>query len=327
MSAFTIQPGERYKVASDPTKPDQVHIFDQPDIDALSAAEAARRPLLVRGEPGVGKSQLALAAAVALGRGFVQKVVDIRTEPQDLLWRYDAVARLADAQMIGAMAASGGQAGGLPSLRSKIEAPKNYISPGVFWWAFQWADAAAHAAEGGAPAQLPGCDPEKGVVVLIDEIDKAESDLPNGLLEVLGANQFMPDFFKAPVKAAPDRPPLVVITTNNERELPAAFLRRCVVHEIRLPHQEDELASHLQARGGAHFTHAQPELLEKAAKLVIRDRRTAQQEGLRPLPGQAEYIDLLRAVLQPVNLSEEERDVLLERLSPFFLKKHATDDS
>ena len=104
MKPFDIIPNHSYPILSDPTKPDQVHLFDQKDIDALAAAEASRRPLLVRGEPGVGKSQLAVAAAVALKRGFVQRVVDIRTEPQDLLWRYDAVARLADAQMLGAMA-------------------------------------------------------------------------------------------------------------------------------------------------------------------------------------------------------------------------------
>ena len=93
-----------YKIAFDDERPTAFHKFDEKDRNAIEAAEDAQRPLLVRGEPGVGKSQLALAAAVATGRAFAQQVVNIRTEPQDLLWRDDPVARLADAQLIGALA-------------------------------------------------------------------------------------------------------------------------------------------------------------------------------------------------------------------------------
>ena len=203
----------------------------------------------------------------------------------------------------------------------------------MFWWAFQWArahaqarpDESGHALAEEPPKPHPDCDPQNGVVVLIDEIDKAESDLPNGLLEVLGANQFTPEFFDQPVKAKAEQPPLVVITTNNERELPSAFLRRCVVHEIQLPDSGAALKAHLIKRGKAHFPDADPEVFQQAAKLLEEDRQAALSEQLRPVPGQAEYIDLLRAVLTTDNLTATEQIELLERLSRFFLKKHPAD--
>ena len=300
--------------------PEQVHVFSQQEIDAIDAALAARRPLLVRGEPGIGKSQLARAAAVDLGRAYVQHVVDSRTESRDLLWHFDAVARLADAQLKGA----------LREVKSRRRsdshqelAVENYLHPRALWWAFDWESArkqAIKARRPDEPPQLPGCDPRNGCVVLIDEIDKAETDVPNGLLEALGAGRFTPQGLTEPVMATGE-PPLVIITTNEERALPDAFIRRCLVLHLRLPDRDDELINHLVKRAEAHFDGADSDLLRKAAELLVQDRRKAEQERWLPLPGQAEYLDLVRAVLD-LESDPEGQITLLDQVSRYVLKKH-----
>lgn len=103
MSFLRVVPGTEQRLAASPTFPELVHVFGADEVAAVNAAIAAKRPLLVRGEPGIGKSQLARATAAALGRAFVQIVVDARTESRDLQWHYDAVARLAEAQLVGAL--------------------------------------------------------------------------------------------------------------------------------------------------------------------------------------------------------------------------------
>jgi len=300
--------------------PEQVHVFSQQEIDAIDAALAARRPLLVRGEPGVGKSQLARAAAVDLGRAYVQHVVDSRTESRDLLWHFDAVARLAAAQLKGALRETKAKC------RSDFHqelAVENYLHPRALWWAFDWESArkqAIKARRPDEPPQLPGCDPRNGCVVLIDEIDKAETDVPNGLLEALGAGRFTPQGLTEPVTATGE-PPLVIITTNEERALPDAFIRRCLVLHLRLPDRDDELIAHLVARAEAHFDGADPALLREAAELLVQDRRKAEQEHWLPLPGQAEYLDLVRAVRDLGSEPDQQRD-LLAKVSRYVLKKH-----
>lgn len=302
--------------------PEQVHVFDQQEIDAIDAAIAARRPLLVRGEPGIGKSQLARAAAVDLKRAYVQHVVDAHTESRDLLWHFDAIARLADAQLKGALRESRARCRSHLHQELTVE---NYLHPRALWWAFDWEGArrqAIKARRPNEPSQLTGCDPKNGCVVLIDEIDKAETDVPNGLLEALGAGRFTPQGLTEPVMATGE-PPLVIITTNEERALPDAFIRRCLVLRLRLPStdKEDELVGHLVARAEAHFSGADPDLLREAAKLLVQDRRKAEQEHWLPLPGQAEYLDLVRAVLDLASDPEQQRD-LLAKVSRYVLKKH-----
>ncbi len=171
----------RWRLA--PDGPEQVHIPSEDECIAVDAAIRARRALLVRGEPGTGKTQLAIAAAVALGRGFVSHVVDSRTESRDLMWHFDAVARLAAAQVQGALGA--GQTDRI-SVETALEMGK-FVHPRALWWAFSWGRAHNQARKAGIapPTQQEGCDPAKGMVVLIDEIDKAESEAPNGLLEAL----------------------------------------------------------------------------------------------------------------------------------------------
>lgn len=291
------------------------HVFDQQQRDALRAAEAAGRPLLVRGDPGTGKSQLAHAAAFASGRAFLPLVVDSRTEATDLLWRFDAIARLADAHLCAVPGA-----GVPPGL-----AAAHYVRPGPLWWAFAWGD--AETARGllrspeAPPETPPDWTPQRGCVVLIDEIDKAEAELPNGLLEALGNGQFAVSALAGKVvrrdPALP--PPLVVITTNDERELPPAFLRRCLVLTLKLP-EGVALKPYLVERGRLHggdWAARNATLLEEAADLLLEDRLAAQSAGVYA-PGPAEYLDLLRALAQ---VGGDDPAALLQRLRAFVYQK------
>jgi len=294
------------------------HLFEPRDVDAVNASLAAGRPLLVRGEPGAGKSQLARAAAQSLGRAFVSKVIDARTESRDLLWTFDAVRRLADAQVLGATGVK----------KEKVEQeldPIRYVTPGPLWWAFDW-QSAMNPADGitvSPPPVATGCSPDDGVVVLLDELDKADSSVPNGLLDALGQGGFEgPGRRRIECGAIP---PLVVVTTNEERSLPDAFLRRCLVLQLRLPPDKDHLVEWLKQRGRAHFKQDElaDSVFEKAAQLLADDRLRLSRQGLTP-PGGAEYLDLLRAVAR----SEPDHDQqlqLLERVAQFALRKHPED--
>ncbi len=286
----------------------------------MRAALAAQRPLLVRGEPGSGKSQLARAAAQALGRLFVSEVVHARSESQDLQWRFDSLARLGDAQAMGAHHTSADE------VRQRLD-PLNYLGPGALWWVFHWESALAQhrrsSSRGTQPQPPADWSSKKGAVLLIDEIDKAEADLPNGLLETLGNGAFSVPWLSAPVRAcAAEAPtPLVVITTNEERELPAAFVRRCLVLNLCPPADEDAFTAYLIERGELHFgVRCHADVYHEAARLLWRDRQAASAQGLQG-PGQAEYLDLLRAV---VALAPEhgEQPGLLAKVSGFALRKH-----
>jgi MoxR-like ATPase len=119
------------------------------------------------------------------------------------------------------------------------------------------------------------------------------------------------------------RNPLIIITSNEERRLPDAFIRRCLVLRMELPRDDEELSAHLLQRGWAHFPDAEEGLLVRAAKMLIRDRRRAEDEGFFPLPGQAEYFDLLRAVRRLEPNDKPAQLELLEDLADFALKKNA----
>lgn len=304
--------------------PQTMHQFDKISLWAIKAALASRRPLLVRGEPGTGKSQLARAAAHVLGRAFAFEVVHARSEYRDLQYSFDAVSRLGEAQ---ALAASGGK----QDIQAALN-PLKFLCPGVLWWAFDWESAAKQYAGSTHKTRKPstpeGWGQEDGVVVLIDEIDKADSDLPNGLLETLGNGMFtVPHLhtgFTIGVSPATP-PPLVVITTNEERELPAAFIRRCLVLYLELPEKKDKLISWLIGRGTIHFHDVCSEaVLKEAAEQLWQDRKDALEKGL-PAPGQAEYLDILMAVS---GISEKEKKQLeaLEAIRDFALKKNPKDN-
>jgi MoxR-like ATPase len=295
--------------------PPEVHVFEQPSVDAINTALAARRPLLVRGEPGVGKSQLARAAAHVLGRAFISFVVDSRTESRDLLWHFDAVQRLADAQICGQMYKS------FEDAQRQLSEEK-YIRPGPLWWAFDWEGATRHAANTRVAHHKPEkWQPKDGCVLLIDEIDKGESDVPNGLLEALGSHEITVPCGDPVVVT--NAPPLVIVTTNAERMLPDAILRRCLVLPLTLPADRKELIDKLAARGRAHFKPADDKVLRRTAELLATDRAEAQAAHVTPLPGQAEYLDLVRAVTEIKPETVAEQLAVLDQIKDFVLKKRA----
>lgn len=303
------------------TWPKSVHLFDQASADAVLAALAAERPLLVRGEPGMGKSQLARAAAQKLDRLFVSTVVHSRSEAQDLQWEYDAVARLGEAQVLASV----------PSELSPSERldPRCFLIPGPLWWTFNWQSAQDQVTQyslckANPPTKPDGWQPEQGSVLLIDEIDKAEADLPNSLLETLGNGAFPVPWLDAPVGLRPGcKPPLVVITTNEERELPAAFLRRCLVLHLELP-EGDALIAWLVKLGKEHFGEDCTEDVRLlVAEQLVKDRAKARDLG-RPAPGQAEYLDILRALKNARGPDETAQKALFQRIARFALDKTGT---
>ena len=293
------------------------HRFEDRDRLAINAALASGRPLLVRGEPGVGKSQLAAAAAVGLRRRFVSRVIDARTESQDLLYTLDAVRRLADAQWIARSGLENEE-----TLEQRLD-ERNYITPGPLWWGFHWASAHAQAQRAKVLIAGTATKAPRGVVVLLDEIDKADSSVPNGLLECLGQRQFSgPGGTTIRCDAMP---PLVVVTTNEERSLPDAFLRRCLVLQMVLPKAENDLLAWLLRRGRSHFQAdevADP-VLEEAAAMLIEDRLAAKRRHLPP-PGGAEYLDLIRALVHLEKDTAAQLELLVE-LRDFTLRKHPED--
>ena len=299
--------------------PASVHCFDARTAAALRAAEAAGRPLLVRGKPGVGKSQTARAAAAAAGRTFLSVVIDGRTEPHDLMWRFDAVRRLAHAQQRD---------------RQDLPPERDYLQPEGLWWAYDWNSAARQAERVGIK---PPAQPTEGLlacrdraVLLIDEIDKADPELPNALLEVLANRGFSDPYGGEPVTCDAATRPLVVITTNEERELPAAFLRRCLVRTLELPERPNELIDYLVDLAQRHQNFllgrklrvgaCSETVMRRAAGQLAERRREAEQAGLYA-PGTAEFLDMVNALatLWPDNEAEQARQ--LDTLAEFALIK------
>ncbi|BDI06127.1 AAA family ATPase [Sphaerotilus microaerophilus] len=288
------------------------HQWSQPEIDALTLAMAARRPLLVRGEPGTGKTQLARAAAHHLGWQLESTTIHSRYEPLDLLYRFDAVRRLADAQWRDADA----------DWLQKREA--DYWEPGPLWRAFGWSSAVNY----GSCRDSVNPSAPAGHVLLIDEIDKAESDLPNALLEVLGQRSFRIPGLNLAIGGPGQALPLVIITTNEERELPPAFLRRCIV--LNLDAGRGVYTDWLLSRGRAHFgqipgardtAEMSDEVLIEAASQLAQDRQAAKEAGLPP-PGVAEYLDLLYALHGLAEGDSKAQLDWLKKLKAYAFRKH-----
>ncbi|WP_446811474.1 AAA family ATPase [Methylomonas sp. 2BW1-5-20] len=324
------------------------HIFEEADCYALWSAYAAGRPLLVRGKPGTGKSQMARAIAEQLGWAFVCETIMGSTELSDLHWHFDAIGRLGEAQSLSVSKGydlHGKARGKFVAKRNNpvLERlnPLNFLSPGAFWWAYHWSSAESQyqrcvTRSSAKPYSPEGWTPETGgVVLLIDEIDKAEPDLPNGLLETLGSYGFTVPYLDQapassqlnPIKADPAKL-LVIITTNEERELPKAFVRRCFVHTLKMEESielidsdaESPLSKRLQwliERGQLHFgkTIAKP-VYRQAAELLWQDRD--ENPHTQYPPGLAEYIDLLAALS---SLGREEQQQRLDKICQYALKK------
>lgn len=299
------------------------HLLDKQSLLAIAAALGSQRPLLVRGEPGTGKSHFARAAAVLLERHFFSTVVQPYTEYQELLWTFDFTQRLADAQLMSLgmdvfkqQLADDKQ---YEASAAELLAPSKYTSPGPLWYAYDWKDASEQSCKTGYQPEPTDDNKAPGAsVLLIDEIDKADISLSNGLLEVLGNSSFRVPHRALPIGGRSD-PPLVILTSNSIRELPSALLRRCVLLDLALP-EGDELEQHLQKIGAAHFPTIDESVLASAAKQIRQDRDNQSSQSLRT--GQAEYIDLLRA-LKNVSDNAEEQQQSIDALARFFFKHQA----
>ena len=253
---------------SEATTGEVPYVYDERIVLAINVALAAGRPLLVRGQPGTGKSSLAFSVAAKFGWPLHAVAVSSRTTARDLLWSFDAVARLAAAQ------AHTGK-GDLPDHRS-------FVTPGVLWRAFDPESAAAYdRAESRQDAASARS------VVLIDEIDKADPDFPNDLLVPLGSYRFRDPEGNSVVAA---RPPLIIITTNEERELPRAFLRRCVILELSEPSSD-----RLGVIARAHFDEIDDEQLDSVRTHYLQIRKERLDARKQP-PSVAEFLDALAAL-------------------------------
>jgi MoxR-like ATPase len=217
---------------------------------AVNAAVTLQRPLLVKGEPGTGKTELARQVAQALGLPLIEWHVKSTTKAQQGLYEYDAVSRLRDSQL--------GDA--------RVNDVRNYIRKGKLWQAFEAAGR---------------------VVLLIDEIDKADIEFPNDLLQELDRMEFHVYETGETVRAA--HRPVVIITSNNEKELPDAFLRRCFFHYIRFPDAET-----LAAIVRVHFPAIKDRLLTAALTQFYELREVP---GLKKKPSTSEVLDWLRLLL------------------------------
>lgn len=244
---------------------------------AVNAAITLQRPLLVKGEPGTGKTVLAREIATALGVPMLEWNIKSTTRAQQGLYEYDAVSRLRDGQL------------GDP----RVSEISNYIKKGKLWEAFT------------APQR---------VVLLIDEIDKADIEFPNDLLQELDRMEFHVYETGETVKAV--HRPVVIITSNNEKELPDAFLRRCFFHYIRFPDAET-MAEIVEV----HFPDIKKRLLAEALRLFFEIRNVP---GLKKKPSTSELLDWIKLLtvedIDPMLLSERDPRKLIPPLHGALLK-------
>ena len=338
---FSPDLNEPLKIPAQESWPETWHRFDQKSIWAVKAALASGRPLLLRGEPGIGKSQLARAAACQLGVPFLPFVVDERSERDELFFTFDAVARLAQAQVSAVVAQTD-----RGNDWQKALAEENFFRPGVMWKSFHWQDAQKQAerftknarqtdSRSSFPDWKPSTDARCGPVVLIDEIDKADPSVPNGLLECLGNQGFqIPQLGKTITLAKGNKPPLVIITTHEDRELPAAFLRRCLVLQMEFPEEHEAAKTFLiEERARVFWKEEQVSntVCHTVVNLLLDERKNAKQVGVT-IPGAAEYLDILRVLVNLCKAEDPvERDTIqldaLTKISDFALKKNREERS
>ena len=229
---------------------------------AVNAAIALERPLLIKGEPGTGKTVLAYEVAKALNAPLITWHIKSTTKAHQGLYEYDAVTRLRDSQL-------GDE---------RVKDVRNYIKKGKLWEAFE-------------SPQRP--------VLLIDEIDKADIEFPNDLLQELDRMEFYVYETNETIKAAVR--PVMIITSNNEKELPDAFLRRCFFHYIRFP--EDETMKEIVE---VHFPNIKQKLVAEALKIFYDIRKVP---GLKKKPSTSELLDWLKLLL----VEDIDESVLRER--------------
>ena len=244
---------------------------------AVNAALTLQRPLLIKGEPGTGKTMLAEEVARALGRPLLQWHIKSTTKAHQGLYEYDAVSRLRDSQL-------GDE---------KVRDIRNYIVQGTLWQAFE---------------------SDEPVVLLIDEIDKADIEFPNDLLRELDRMEFHVYETSETVRAV--HRPLVIITSNNEKDLPDAFLRRCFFHYIRFPEKET-----MEQIVKVHYPGLKKELLSAALDSFFQLRETP---GLKKKPSTSELLDWLKVLLAedipPEALKSNDREAAVPPLHGALLK-------
>lgn len=244
---------------------------------AVNAAVALQRPLLVKGEPGTGKTVLAHEIANSLGHPLIEWHVKSTTKAQQGLYEYDAVSRLRDGQL-------GDE---------RVKDIGNYIVRGKLWEAFESGEQ---------------------TVVLIDEVDKADIEFPNDLLLELDRMQFFVYETRQTIKAK--HRPIVLITSNNEKELPDAFLRRCFFHYIRFPDRET-----MEQIVQAHYPDIKQELAREALTVFFKIRDVP---GLKKKPATSELLDWLKLLmiedLSPEVLRSKEQHVVIPPLHGALLK-------
>jgi MoxR-like ATPase len=253
------------------------YVADKDLMIAVNAAIALERPLLVKGEPGTGKTELARQVADALGLDLIEWHVKSTTKAQQGLYEYDAVSRLRDSQL--------GDA--------RFNDIRNYIRRGKLWDAFD------------APAKA---------VLLIDEIDKADIEFPNDLLQELDRMEFFVYETGETIRA--EHRPIVIITSNNEKELPDAFLRRCFFHYIKFPDDQT-----MNAIIDVHFPGIKKRLVSEALATFYKMRDVP---GLKKKPSTSELLDWLKLLLSedidPETLREKNPNKLVPPLHGALLK-------
>ncbi len=217
---------------------------------AVNAAITLQRPLLIKGEPGTGKTMLAEEVAAALGKRLLRWHIKSTTKAQQGLYDYDAVSRLRDSQL-------GDE---------RVHDISNYIRKGMLWQAFE---------------------ADEQVVLLIDEIDKADIEFPNDLLVELDKMEF--SVYETGEEVAARHRPIIIITSNNEKELPDAFLRRCFFHYIQFPDVQT-----MQQIVQVHFPDLEKQLVQEALEVFFQVRGV---NGLKKKPSTSELIDWLKLLM------------------------------
>jgi MoxR-like ATPase len=264
------RPTDRFEGTSNYIATDDLRI-------AVNAAVALERPLLIKGEPGTGKTVLAYEIAKAMNAPLITWHIKSTTKAHNGLYEYDAVSRLRDSQL--------GEA--------RVHDVRNYLKPGKLWEAFT------------APNRP---------VLLIDEIDKADIEFPNDLLQELDRMEFYVQETDETIRA--EVRPIVIITSNNEKELPDAFLRRCFFHYIRFPDDQT-----MKAIVDVHFPGIKPRLVSEALKTFYEIRDTP---GLKKKPSTSELLDWLKLLLvddvDPETLREKSPNKLIPPLHGALLK-------
>ena len=217
---------------------------------AVNAAITLQRPLLVKGEPGTGKTMLAEQLAASFGAKLITWHIKSTTKAHQGLYEYDAVSRLRDSQLG----------------TEKVHDVRNYLKKGKLWEAFE---------------------SEERVILLIDEIDKADIEFPNDLLQELDKMEFYVYEIDETIKAK--KRPIIIITSNNEKELPDAFLRRCFFHYIAFPDRAT-----LQRIVDVHFPSIRQELVQEALEIFFDIRKVP---GLKKKPSTSELVDWLKLLM------------------------------